>query len=49
MDYAECREMILDKSLKEFFPHCIYMEEFDMVGEALGILEKVEGVGKFAL
>ena len=49
MDYAECREMILDKSLKEFFPHCIYMEEFDMIGEALGILEKVEGVGKFAL
>lgn len=49
MDYAECREIILDESLKEFFPHCIYTEEFDMLGKKLGILEMVEGVGKFAL
>ena len=49
MDYAECREIILDESLKEFFPHCIYAEEFDMLGKKLGILEVVEGAGKFAL
>ena len=48
MDYAECREMILDESLKEFFPHCIYAEEFNMIGEALGILEQMEGMGKIA-
>ena len=48
MDYAECREMILDESLKEFFPHCIYAEEFNMLGEALGILEQMEGMGKIA-
>lgn len=48
MDYAECREMILDESLRVFFPHCIYAEEFDMIGEALGILEQIEGMGKIA-
>ena len=39
MDYAECREKILADS----FENCIYIEEFDMIGEALGIPEKGNG------
>ena len=39
MDYAECREKILADS----FENCIYIEEFDMIGEALGIAEKGNG------
>ena len=36
MDFAECREKIKNKSL----PNCIYLEEFDMIGEKLGILSE---------
>ena len=36
MDFAECREKIRDKSM----PNCIYLGEFDMIGEKLGILSK---------
>ena len=39
MDYAECREKILADS----FENCIYIAEFDMIGEALGIAEKGNG------
>ena len=38
----------LYSEMKEFFPHCIYAEEFNMLGEALGILEQMEGMGKIA-
>ena len=33
MDYEECRQKVHDGSL----PHCIYEDEFRMVGEYLGI------------
>lgn len=33
MDYRECLEKIRDGSLE----NCIYIEEFDMVGKALGV------------
>ena len=36
MDFSECREKIKNKSL----PNCIYLEEFDMIGEKLGILSE---------
>ena len=36
MDFAQCREKIKNKSL----PNCIYLEEFDMIGEKLGILSE---------
>ena len=36
MDFSECREKIRDKSM----PNCIYLGEFDMIGEKLGILSK---------
>ena len=36
MDFVQCREKIKNKSL----PNCIYLEEFDMIGEKLGILSE---------
>ena len=34
MDYRECYEKIRENSFK----HCIYMDEFDMLGKALGLI-----------
>lgn len=34
IDYEQCREELS----RHTFPHCIYREEFDMLGKALGIL-----------
>lgn len=35
MDYGMCREMVIGN----LFSHCIYVDELDILGEALGILE----------
>ena len=34
MDYAECRQALKEKTIKS----CVYLDEFEQIGEALGLL-----------